>query len=57
MIAGQEKKHFDVRLRKGVKNLLPVGRGSTLRMAKRMLRKYRRDCLNTGFDESRKAAA
>jgi len=57
MIAGQEKKHFDVRLRKGVKNLLPVGRGSTLRMAKRMLRKYRRYGLNTGFDESRKAAA
>jgi len=57
MIAPPEKKHFHVRLRKAVKNLLPVGRGETSADDETNIRKYRRDGRNTGFDESRKADA
>jgi hypothetical protein len=46
-----------VRLRKAVKNLLPVGRGETSADDETNIRKYRRDGRNTGFDESRKADA
>jgi hypothetical protein len=37
-----------VRLRKAVKNLLPVGRGETLVDGETNIRKYRRDGRNTG---------